>query len=349
MQIKWKHRAAAVLAATVVAANVFLPTAALAEQAKAQEYRGIIQSGKFRIEYGTEFYFSNPKAQKMYAQHHNINSVGILLIDGDKRAYYAKGSRLGDTTAMANRDKPFFKKAYENSKLDKNKMYLNILYRDNKCYQLFGKNEALVTSVDNLSSLESNMKENWATMKMYVGLPSCFRALLPNSPYYMQAGYVNPVSPNLLSDMKYKSEFIESGQATVHGQSMNYDKYTVTFDIPGATNVSGGTETNYYYYYDNSGNLKYIKEEQVYSEEQKKQIEQSVEESKNRLAALHARGGKKANDSTPTRPEVLIRIDNISNDVQPNLFDFPVGLTVYAADSGSLEDLIGEPVVVEKY
>ena len=50
-----------------------------------------------------------------------------------------------------------------------------------------------------------------------------------------------------------------------------------------------------------------------------------------------------------TGDDMYIRVDKISGEVPADVFDFPQGCAVYAADTGEISDLLGEPKLVEQH
>lgn len=209
-----------------------------AEQAAAEQYRQLISSGKFFLEYSYQTHFSdkNSKSAREFAQYEKyyaqayVQGEQIGWDDGKKKSCSKKFSPDGR------------KSSYEPA----------VFYTDGKCYKFQNANKA--TLFENVSS------ENELI------LPAFFSALLPDSPN------VSHVSGGL-SEFNEVSTLIESGTENIFGQDFNYDRYAVKFFDSAGNELGKFTypktgkkydrdfSSTYTYYYNSSGELKYVKEE----------------------------------------------------------------------------------------
>lgn len=318
-----------IVTATVLAVSVFSTASVSAEQPKADEYRRILNSGKFYIEYGhvTDIEYNNTKMAKRWSKYDSLSNnanKSALAITKSKKILLTKGSRFGDNMAMlkymSSKNK-FFKDVtqYMNSK----ELRKNILYRDNKYYQFWGKNNAFMANEKNLNDDTGNIYENWQQAVQLLSLPRFLEALSPDSDYETADTSYEPVY------IKKISAYVESGKENILGQDMYFDKYEVKYD------ANNGYKWIYYLYYDIDGNLEYIKEDQdSLANEQIKALQEMV---------------KKSPNSIGTVKNTYWQIYTITDTIPAGIFDMPKGCKVYSMDTGSLDDLLGEPTLVEQY
>ena len=205
------------VAATV--AMSMLSGIAAAEQPKAAEYRNIMSSGTYYIEYETGV------------------AKQSLAVRGDERMSYTTHKRGGMNPFG------FLPVVAVISMLTRHEDKIpNALYQNGKYYHFIGKKEALVADDDTLRNPNINPAEGWSSIKSDLTFPEVFAIFAPNDP--------------LNADVNYRAaEFAESGTDS-KDSSMVYDKY-VKRDKSITGNVLG--ETVYYLYYNDKGDLKKIK------------------------------------------------------------------------------------------
>lgn len=330
----------------LLAVSFLLPsTMARAEQANAEVYRQILTSGKFYIEYEIETQYSNPEAQKQF-DGRKMDRVTALAVDGDKKAYWAKGLRSGNTIlgSQSMKNKLFKDALKESWKMDRNKMYLNYLCRDGKCYYFFGKNNALVVPEKELGEMPTSQSGMWKSVaKNELSLPHALEVFAPDFNAPKQSGEIRFIKPNY--------SFVESGNATFQGENLAFDKYEAKYSSNSESAKYVSTMREYIYcYYDANGNLKYVKTEKIETDnELNKEMEAEREamrkEMEARLKSLPSRVRK--NDLGTV--EHYYRIDKISGEIPAGAFDFPSGLKVYAAESGNIAELTDNYALVEQY
>lgn len=218
------------------------------------------------------------------------------------------------------------------------KKYLPVaLYKDGKYYQFYGKDKAIVGEEKYFSADYTDPSERWSSIKSELELPTFLGALLPDNPdisYFSVQGTTNAVIK-----ITKVSTFIESGTEKIFGQTFNYDKYSVKkFNSDGTelgkfTDPRTGkkydtdlTET-YTFYYNANGELKYVKEDSIFS---------------NAQANAQKNSGMFSGEN-------YISIEKFTGDIPTGFFNFPKGCKVYQMDMGTLADLLGVKEIVEQY
>ncbi len=322
-----------------------------AEQAKASEYRRILESGTFYIEYSSFMDMGSVKAAKADAE--LVYNKEAFAVNNDKKIAYTRGPRIGDTVMMQKsiiENNPLFKDWAKTSQ-KQGKWRPEVMYRDGKYYQFFGENSALMAPESQI--MNSSANELWNNAVMKVGLPPFFLALVPNHPELMQT-WMMQVGDVYLR-LEYISECVENGRESVLGETMNFDKYVVYQQC-------GGTRTAiyvYYFFYDDTGNLRYVKEQQPeeilkQNRERQEQVQAQIEANQK---VMEAQMGKikyekwiAENGKGGIFTEHYYSVDKITGELPIGIIDFPAGCKVYSMDTGSLDDLVGsEPVLVEQY
>lgn len=150
-------------------------------------------------------------------------------------------------------------------------------------------------------------------------LPAFFSALLPNNPNV--ADILGGGIPNSTEN----SAWLESGTENIFGQNFSYDKYKVNFLDSNGNDINQNPNINlsstFTFYYDSSGELKYVKQEGLSA----------------KMTAFDSFG------------KTYISIDKFTSEIPSGIFDFPKGCKVYRANTGTLNDLLGNEELVEKY
>lgn len=219
-----------------------------AEQAAAEHYRQLIESGRFYIEY---------------------QGNNALAFDGDRRVSYAKYQRVGDRIANGinlfyHNASPVYKGINESTFFKdhkENKLKIEALYQNGKYYQFFSNNKALRAEEESLGNLKNpndtlNQSEGWDQVKMALNLPEFLEALVPNHPQLLMNSILNVFDSN----KGCISECVRSDTEQIDGKTFNVDRYVVTrLDIK--TSETSPDQNSYSFYYDEAGTLKYVKEE----------------------------------------------------------------------------------------
>lgn len=315
-------RAAAVGAITLFGLTISTAEVS-AEQAAAQHYRQLIESGKFYIEY---------------------QGNNALAFDGDRRVQYGKSNRVGDQTAfghnvMIKDGSPVFAgiDVFSSMKDHKNKkLKIAALYQDGKYYQFISNGKALranAKDVENYSNPDDtfNRSEGWQQVQMALSLPDWLEALTPNNPnlfmnsMLIQFGGYHAVSECVRSDVEQfdgeahyvdrnglSRRDVEGKGARTESETFYIDRYVVKL-INSEGNVA--YQNSYSLYYDGEGKLKYVK--------------------------METKNGVKLG--------WLISIEEFRAEIPSGFFDFPKGCKVYESDSGGMGELLGQPTLVEKH
>lgn len=196
---------------------------AFAEQAKVQEYRNILNSGKYYVEYGLD------DVDKILAveNHHRM----------DYTVYKKGGNMAMMGLAIIN---PFLALGALVKTQDK---VPTALYQEGKFYQFLTKKKAIMATWNQLNDPNLDPSEGWNTVKQKLALPEELAILAPNEEYNQRVTGETP------------AQLIESGEALVNGKPQIYDKY-----LTSVKNRRGKTilEKTYFFYYVN-GELKTVK------------------------------------------------------------------------------------------
>lgn len=307
-----------------------MPHSGSAEQAAADHYRQLINSGKFFIEYGTAADVQGNKSKRalMEVKYMDDHNKKQLACDGDRRMLYSMFRMMDAVKGKL-------------AEVKQGKFLPAILYQDGKYYQFYGKNSAVVGYEEEFFKDYVNPREGWTRVNSEVKLPGFFVAIMPNSPNVADSYEVLRNMRNGEFQITANSEFVESGTATVFGQTFNYDKYLVKRFTPDGNELGKAVDTRrlpegtptdfsetYTYYYDADGVLRYVKEDNRFTR-RRQQINQQPD----------------AQSDTG----VYTRIYSFTNAIPTGFFNFPAGCNVYRMDLGTLEDLLEIPQLVETH
>lgn len=330
-------RISSVFSALLIIALCFISLPyANAEHKSADTYRQLILSGKFYIEYGVATMPSSSKVNKYYQEMDKYRNR-ILAVNGNQRVSLQNRSGKGFAPSILERDGKYYNFASIRSHRN------NLTSKSTK--------EATMITKEQLTSGAVDTMEMWPQSISALYVPKIFIALLPNYngefdqfSASMSGGAVQVnANANQTSKGKIKSECIESGTTTLFNQKFNYDKYKVTNSAYGTAYYD-----TYILYYDGAGNLAYAETIPFHE----------TVDGKSRVGAAMMPNGvvvtdpealKELEKSRSSLPKQYIHFTKISDEIPPNIFDIPKGYKVYAADSASLEDLLGEKVLVEQY
>lgn len=187
---------------------------AFAEQPKIQDYKNILNSGKYYVEYELD------------------NVEKILAVENHKRmdyTIYKKGGNMA--LAGLGLINPVFALGALIKTQDK---VPTALYQEGKFYQFLSKRKAIMAIWNQLNDPNLDPTEGWSTIKQRLALPEELAILAPNEEY------------NQLLNGETPAKLIESGEALVNGKPQVYDKYLTTI-----INRKGKVviEKTYFFYY----------------------------------------------------------------------------------------------------
>lgn len=197
---------------------------AFAEQAAAEKYRTILQSGKYYVEYEIDV------AKKM------------LAVADNKRMDYTSykksgGSGLAMGLALINPLLAIGSMFGGSSKAP------TVYYEDGKYYQFEGKKKALLATEQQLNDPNIDPSEGWGAVKYNLALPEELAVFAPNDMFYQKInGATQPT-------------FVESGTIMDGKKEIAFDKYSSS--VKSMTGKELYAKSFYMYYAE--GELKEIK------------------------------------------------------------------------------------------
>lgn len=211
-----------------------------AEQPKAEEYRQILSSGTYFIEY-ENLVWNDPNFSVAEAQHEFGSGVPVRLAvaDGNRmrngRGMASKRGFLGGLMGAMNRTDSYLPDA--------------AMYKDGKYYIFqFYEQKALVVNEEELDSGNLNGEEGWADVRQRLALPEELIVFAPDEPFNEYTGYQVP-------------EFKESGQTIEKKDVLDYDVYSIVKKTKGGTILY---EKQFWFYY-KKGELRKVR---VYTQNQ---------------------------------------------------------------------------------
>ncbi len=288
-------------------------SAAFAEQPKAAEYRAVLASGRYCLEYSRVAEYADAKMQKRSEKYSKFTRE-IFVSDSGKRAILSMGGRRGNETAArleaAGAVGRLFRNAAQNTLPLYGELKLDLLYKNGHYYQFFGKNKALRFSEAEINDTGADPRMGWPKVKEALTAPDF---LLP-----------------FVRSEREGARYVESITETIFGAPLTVDKYIVQ-PTPG----DGKTEAvpyAYKYYYDEKGELRYVN------------VAPAVESGAREAEEAAPRRGKR--DSLG----VYIRIDSFTEELPAGIFAYPKGYEIYYIQPGGVNDLFcyGELVESEK-
>lgn len=211
-----------ILAVTLALSTVTV--SAFAEQPEAENYRKILQSGKYYLEYEL------PYVKKILAVEDNKRMDYTVFKNNPNSALFALG--------FIN---PLFAVAGLFGGGDKK--IPSTYYQEGKFYQFESKKEAKMALWNQLNDPNLDPLEGWNTVKQKLALPEEFTIFASNDMFAERLnGETTPV-------------FVESGNASIKKKEYIYDKYTSTVKSKSGSILFS---KNYFFYY-LQGELKFIK------------------------------------------------------------------------------------------
>lgn len=187
---------------------------AFAEQPKVQEYRNILNSGKYYVEY-------------------ELDDLDKTLAVEDHRRMDYTTFKKGGNMAMAGLAviNPVLALGAFIKTQDK---VPTALYQHGKFYQFLSKKKAIMAIWSQLNDPNLDPNEGWNTVKQRLALPEELAIFAPNDEY----------NQHVTGEMPAK--LIESGEALVNGKPQIFDKYLVTVKNRKGKIV---VEKTYFFYY----------------------------------------------------------------------------------------------------
>lgn len=196
-----------------------------AEQPKAADYRNIMSSGNYYVEYEYNY------AKK------------ILAVQNGKRMDYTMlQSQPNTALAALGFINPLF--AIAGFLGGGEKKVPSTLYQDGKYYQFESKKKATMAYYNQLDDPNIDPAAGWNMVRVKLALPEALVTFAPNDVFNSFTGFKAP-------------RFIESGKKTFGKKEFNYDKYSTTYN-----NMNGQPmyKKNFYMLYDlEKGELQSIK------------------------------------------------------------------------------------------
>lgn len=194
-------------------------TSAFAEQPKAAEYKQMMSSGNFYVEY-------------------ELNDVKkCLAVKDGKRMDYTIYTTMGNPLLAAI---PVIGLASFFIKNDKKEP--SSLYMDGKYYQFQGKKKAVMAYYNQLDDENLDPKEAWSSIRYRLALPEELVLFAPNDVFNSFTNFKAP-------------RYVESGQTKGTKVVLDYDKYSSIV----RNKVGGVLFEKLFYMYYKEGELKSIK------------------------------------------------------------------------------------------
>lgn len=164
---------------------------AFAEQPKAAEYKQMMSSGNFYVEY-------------------ELNDVKkCLAVKDGKRMDYTVYTSMGNPFLAA---VPIIGLASFFIKSDTKEP--SALYADGKYYQFQGKKKAIMAYYNQLDDENLDPNEGWSSVRYRLALPEELVVFAPNDEFNSFTGFKEP-------------RYIGSGQTTGNKDILDYDKYSL--------------------------------------------------------------------------------------------------------------------------
>lgn len=196
-----------------------------AEQPKAQEYREILNSGTYYLEYELDDVIKNLAVKDHRRMDYTtLKSDGLMGLSG--LSVLNPFKVLSKLAANDNRNPSAF-------------------YEYGKFYQFTGKKTARMAIWNQLNDPNVDPTENWNTIKQKLSLPEEL-AILGNKDEYNENIFINGSTVPV---------YEESGVAVVNGKEMEYDKYVSSIKSKTGRVIM---DKSFFFYYAN-GELKNIK------------------------------------------------------------------------------------------
>lgn len=174
--------------AALAMALSMLTVTALAEQPKADEYRQIMSSGTYYVEYEMDdiikgLAVSEGKREDYTAYKNEFNPFMLLSPIGALVSLFGGGDKKVPTA----------------------------LYMDGKYYQFQGKKKIYVAGENQLNDENLDPNQSWSSVPYRLALPEELVVFAPDDPFNKVTNYVAP-------------QFVESGE----NEEGTYDKYSLT-------------------------------------------------------------------------------------------------------------------------
>lgn len=296
-------------AATVFSLIAFV-NAAFAEQPKAAEYRAVLASGRYCLEYCQVAEYADAKMQKRSDKYSKFTKE-IFVSDGGKRAILSTGGRRGNETVARMETSGavgrLFRNATQNTLPLHGELKLDLLYKNGHYYQFFGKNKALRFSEAEINDTGADPRMAWPKVQEALMAPDFF---LP----FIRLEHEG-------------ARYVESIAETIFGAPLTVDKYIVQ-SAP-KDDKTEAVSYAYKYYYDEKGELRYVN------------IAPAEENGTQEAAGVTPRQGKRESLG------VYIRIDSFTREIPADIFAYPKGYEIYYIQPGGVNDLFCYGKLVE--
>jgi len=210
-----KKKILSALLATTLAMSI-----ASAEQPKAAEYREIMSSGSYYIEYESDYgkqILAVGNGKRMSFTRQNKNALGGLSFL----------PLVGIISLFTNESVPV----------------PNTLYTDGKYYNFDTKKKGLVATETELNDPNLNPRQGWDKIKHNLHFAEPFTVFAPNEPFNKMLHYKTP-------------QFVESGEEKIKDKSFKFDKYVSAEKSLSGANIY---EKIYKFYYNEKGDLSQIR------------------------------------------------------------------------------------------
>ena len=188
---------------------------AFAEQAAAEKYRNILQSGKYYVEYEFDTVKQTlavaDNKRMNYTVYKNKGNSGLAMGLGLINPLFAIGALLGGGSKNPT--------AY---------------YEDGKYYQFSGKKKAMLATEQQLDDPNIDPTEGWGAVKYNLALPEELAVFAPNDMFYQATNGAG------------QPAFVESGTTVVKDKTLIYDKYS--YSVKSMTGKELYAKNFYMYY-----------------------------------------------------------------------------------------------------
>lgn len=204
----------------LVLAAAALAGTACAEQPKAEEYRKVLSSGTYYVEYESD-----------------AMTKCLAVKDGKRMDYTIYRNMPGGWTSYIPVIGLF---------LGKSDKQPNAMYADGKYYQFQGKNKAFVATYDQLNDVNLDPKMAWSSVRQRLALPEELMVFAPNDEFN---SFVETQIPTFVESGDYSAKKLFGGK-----DKYIYDKYVATYKTKSGEVLF---EKIFYFAY-KDGELKYI-------------------------------------------------------------------------------------------
>lgn len=184
-----------------------------AENLSANNYRQILQSGNFLLDYQVTSFDSKGRKTDY--------KMNRTLAAKNNMRMYREGWELKGMLAFIGGGR---------------KDYPDVLYREGKYYKFASNKKATMATWDQIKSPNIDPKVGWNRLQYELAIPEEFFALYPNDPYKYQSSVIKA------------PQFVGSNKKVIDNKQYDCDEYLLQINSQTGS-VLG--ENLYYYYYEN--------------------------------------------------------------------------------------------------